>query len=69
MQLNFNEANDLCYSLKERNICCKYFYQIYLGEFYENIDFWKANIFLEKNIKKEINNNFDYINLNAITYL
>ena len=70
MQLNLDKTNDLCYSLKDRYIGYKYFEQIYLGEFYDNIDFWKANRFLEKNIKKEINNNnFDYINLNAITYL
>ena len=41
MQLNLNKTNDLCYSLKDLYIGCKYFEQIYLGEFYENIDFLK----------------------------
>ena len=69
MQLNLDKTNDLCKSLKDPDIECKEFYQVYFGEFYKNIDSWKAYHFLDKNINEKIEYNAENINLNVLTYL
>ena len=67
MQLNLEKTNDLCETLFFPNLECKKNYEFNSNPFYEKIDEWNSEYFIEKQIKRNTYGNI--INLNSISYL